>query len=560
MNTLDKIFPDRKKALLFVVIAVIILLAGFLLFSLLRPDSQFDDLEIVAVERGALNALVEATGTVRSVQHASLSWQITGEIETVNVEVGQSVSAGELLASLEETSLPAPIILARSELINAQQALDNLLETQMQRAQALKALQDAEYALEDARNPAVIQAQAQADVASAALELENAQLQLDLLITPPSDESLENTYANLLLARQAVEELEEDIVETKQNIRRPDDAYMPWESRGQYKKLLDSLNLQLAQARLALQEKEERYDDLLSPPDPDEVAGAKAAVAKAEAQLEDAQREWDRVKDGFSEADIAVLEAELADAQREWERVKNGPTADDIAAAEARIAAAQAVLDQTEITAPFDGVITEVVSKPGDQVNPGMLAFRLDDLSRLLVDLEISEMDIPRVEMGQEVALMLESVLAKEYGGTVVEISPVGTEAEGLVYFETVVAVTNPDEEIKPGMTAEADIVVDREENALLVPNQAIRSLGGQRVVFLVDSTEASSEGGLSLPFGEQNSLEEIRPVTIEIGLKSTSSSQVIGGDLHQGDRILVNPPDELVVQFQRENNTSRNQ
>jgi multidrug efflux pump subunit AcrA (membrane-fusion protein) len=109
-------------------------------------------------------------------------------------------------------------------------------------------------------------------------------------------------------------------------------------------------------------------------------------------------------------------------------------------------------------------------------------------------------------------------------------------------------------------MTAEADIVVDREENALLVPNQAIRSLGGQRVVFLVDSTDVSSEGGLSLPFGEQNFLEEIRPVTIEIGLKSTSSSQVIGGDLRQGDQILANPPDELVVRYQRENNTSSNQ
>ncbi len=560
MNTLDKIFPDRKKALLFVVIAVIILLAGFLLFSLLRPDSQFDNLETIAVERGPLNALVEATGTVRSVQRASLSWQITGEIETVNVDVGQSVLAGEVLASLEETSLPAPILLTRSELINAQQALDDLLESQMQRAQALKAVQDAEYALEDARNPAVIQAQAQADVASAALELENAQLQLDLLITPPSEESIENTYANLLLARQAVEDLEEDIAETKQNIRRPDDAYMPWESRGQYKKLLDSLNLQLAQARLALQEKEERYDDLLSPPDPDEVAGAKAAVAQAQAQLDDAQREWERVKDGFSESEIAVLEAELADARREWKRVKDGPTADDITAAEARIAAAQAVLDQTEITAPFDGVITDVVSKPSDQVNPGMLAFRLDDLSRLLVDVEISEMDIPRVAAGQEVNIVLEGVLAKEYRGTVVEISPVGTEAEGLVYFEVVVAVTNPDEQIKPGMTAQADIIVEREENALLVPNQAIRSLGGRRVVFLVDPTEASSEGGLNLPFGEQDSLEGIHPVTIEIGLKSTSFSQVIGGDLHEGDQILTNPPDELVVRYQRENNTSSNQ
>lgn len=559
MKKLREIMLSRKNTLLLILAVAIVLMAGFLIYLILNADTRPEQ-ETVAVERGSVASLVGATGVVRSTQHVTLHWQVAGEVERVNVQVGQKVSAGNELASLAETSLPAYVILAQADLVSAQQALDDLLASQMQPAQALEAVQEAEYALEDALNPDVIQAQAQADLAVAAQALEDAQQRLEILTTPPSTESIENTYAELLLARQAVQDLQEDIVETQQNIRRPDDAYGPWESRGQYKKLLESLNLQLAQAQIHLQEKEERYDDLLAPPDPLDVAAAEADVAQAQSQLAEARREWERVKDGFSPAEIAVLEAELADAQREWERVKDGPTADDIAAAEARVAAAQAVLDQVQITAPFDGTISEVDSKPGDQVDPGTLAFRLDDFSRHLVDLGVSEMEIPRVEVGQEVILTFESVLAKEYRGEVIEISPVGEQVDGVVEFEVTVAIAEPEERVKAGMTADADIVVDREQDVLLVPNQAVRSLNGQRVVYLVEETEASSEGGLTLPLGEPDPLEGIRPVYIEIGLKSASSSQVTGGDLQEGDQILLNPADEIVRAFQNQSDISRNQ
>ncbi|MCX6080342.1 MAG: hypothetical protein NTW32_12480 [Chloroflexi bacterium] len=84
----------------------------------------------------------------------------------------------------------------------------------------------------------------------------------------------------------------------------------------------------------------------------------------------------------------------LAGAQREIERLKNGPSADDIAAAEARVAAAQSALNQSNISAPFDNVITQARLFPGDLVSPGTLAFRIEILSRLLIDMELSEVDI----------------------------------------------------------------------------------------------------------------------------------------------------------------------
>ena len=83
---------------------------------------------------------------------------------------------------------------------------------------------------------------------------------------------------------------------------------------------------------------------------------------------------------------LEVAQSNLAKARQDYEKWKNGPNPDDVAAAEARIAAAQAALSQAWIEAPFDGVVTLVDTQPGDEVSLGSPAFRLDDISSLLVD------------------------------------------------------------------------------------------------------------------------------------------------------------------------------
>ena len=145
-----------------------------------------------------------------------------------------------------------------------------------------------------------------------------------------------------------------------------------------------------------------KYENLLEPPDPLDLAVAEAAVFAAQAQLDDANLQYERIEDGSSPADIAVLEARLADRKREYERVKDAPPAEDIAVLEAKIAASQAAIDQTEITAPFSGTITRVDIQPGDLVSPGTRAFRLDDTSTLLVDINVSEIDINLVQPGSK--------------------------------------------------------------------------------------------------------------------------------------------------------------
>jgi HlyD family secretion protein len=227
-----------------------------------------------------------------------------------------------------------------------------------------------------------------------------------------------------------------------------------------------------------------------------------------------------------ADEDLALAEAKLSDAQREFDRLNNGNMA-DITAAQARVDAAQATLNLARVIAPFAGTVTEAYPLPGDQVSAGATAFRLDNLSSLLVDVKVSEVDINNVTMGQPVTLTFDAILGKEYHGDVIEVTQAGTADQGVVNFTVTVELTDADSMVKPGMTAAVNIVVEEMQDVLLVQNRAVRLVDNQRVVYV---------------------LENGQPVKKEITLGSSSDtlSVVAGGDIKEGDVIILNPPAEF--------------
>ena len=103
----------------------------------------------------------------------------------------------------------------------------------------------------------------------------------------------------------------------------------------------------------------------------------------------------------------------------------------------------------------------------------------------------ISEIDINQIEVGQDVNLAFEAVLAKTYHGKVVEVAEVGTVMAGSVSLLVRVEILNADEDIRIGMTSDVDIVTRQKENVLAVPNRAIRALDGEPVVYLLGGAPA---------------------------------------------------------------------
>jgi HlyD family secretion protein len=224
-----------------------------------------------------------------------------------------------------------------------------------------------------------------------------------------------------------------------------------------------------------------------------------------------------------ADEDLALAEAKLSDAQREFDRLNNGNMA-DITAAQARVDAAQATLNLARVIAPFAGTVTEAYPLPGDQVSAGATAFRLDNLSSLLVDVKVSEVDINNVSMGQPVTLTFDAILGREYHGEVIEVTQAGTSEEGVVNFTVTVELTDADSLVKPGMTAAVNIVVQEMQDVLLVQNRAVRLVDNQRVVYVLENGQPIKKG-------------------ITLGSSSDTLSVIAGGEVNEGDLIILNPP-----------------
>jgi HlyD family secretion protein len=457
----------RRAIIIIVVIAALGALGyfGYQRYQQMQANSAAK-FQTVTLSRGDLTASVGATGTVRANQTSSLNWQLTGTVDDVLVNVGDSVQEGQDLAKLDEKSLPQAVILARADLVAARQNLEKLLNSEVARAQANQALVLAQKELDDA------------------LEKRDSK-NYDRASAPTIDQA----RANLVVAEDAVSQA------TK--------LYDRVDDRAEDDPVRAEAFAQLAAARQNRDRQLANLNWLLGRPDTQEISEADARVTLAEANLKDAQREWERLKDG--------------------------PDPDDIAAAEARIAALEATLDQISLKSPFNGTVTDINNQSGDQVAPGSLipAFRVDDLSRLLVDVLITEVDINRIRPGQPAMMSFDAISDKEYSGKVVEVARVGDPAEGVVNFNVTIELDNVDGEVRPGMTAAVNIITDLIENALVVPNRAVRLRDGKRVVFV---------------------LRDGQPVMtdIELGLTSDVQSEVIGGAVNEGDELVLNPPAQM--------------
>ncbi|NTW44205.1 MAG: efflux RND transporter periplasmic adaptor subunit, partial [Anaerolineaceae bacterium] len=396
-----------------------------------------------------------------------LAWEVNGNIDEIFVEIDDQVNTDQILASLSKGSLAQSIILAQADLVSAKRTLDTLMNSSLAKAQAQSALANATEALDTAEKRRESKAYQRA-----------------------SDQVIEEAYANYILAK---------------------DEASKWE---------------------------QRYDTVDDRPEDDPVraaalsewAAAKQILARSEANLRYLESDPDAEEIAIAEGNLVLAQAQYDEALREWERIKDGPDPDDILAAQARIDAIQATIDAANLRAPFDAVITEVRSKTGDQVNPGSISFRLDDLSRLIVDVQIPEVDINSIKTGMTARITFDGIQGIDYNGTVIEVARVGTSVGGVVSFNVAVELNDADASVLPGMTAAVNLITSEITDVLIIPNRAVRLKDGARVVYLL-------KPGQLLP----------EATNVTIGAISDLQSEVVDG-VKEGDIIVLNPPTEMLT------------
>jgi HlyD family secretion protein len=451
-----------RKIFVAILILVALGIIGYFGYQVIQNRQQaksISNLETVTASQGSLTATVGATGSVRPDQSALIPWQTTGNVDQVFVQVGEVVTSGQVLASLVTTSLPQNVILAQSDLIAAQNQLDELQNNQSASKEAMQTVNISQQAVYDA---------------------ERAMVRFDQKAYKDELEKAQNAVVD---KKDALDQAQSDF-----------DPYKDWDpNNSTYQKYEQSLT----DAQIAYDEAVRKVDEL-------------------ELQKQSAQ------------ANLDSANAALADAQRAYDQVKDGPNPDDITVLQTRIAAAQATVNNAKLTAPIDGTITEIDMKSGDQVAPGAALIRLDDLGRLLVDVQVSEVDINSINVGQAVTLSFDAIQEKQYAGVVSQVAPVGSVIQGVVNFDVTVELTDSDENVKPGMTAAVNIIVDQITDALLVPNRAVRVVDGKQVVYILENGQ-------------------LQDVEVILGASSDNMSEVTGGNLKVGDQIVLNPPQDIM-------------
>lgn len=281
----------------------------------------------------------------------------------------------------------------------------------------------------------------------------------------------------------------------------------------------------LDKATVALQTAQANYNAVAWRPDIGMTSQA-SALQSATSDYNSALANYNITAAGINDTALRTAQASLDNAKTSLEQAqKNVDTSTKTSQAtldNAKIAldVAKRNLEKASIYAPFDGVVSAVNFSAGDSAGTGN-AITIVDLNNLQVKVMVAEVDMAKITVGEAAAMTLDALPGKTYNAKVIAIGPVGTVTQGVVNYPVTVAVTNADGAVKPGMTANLAVEVDRRDNVLLVPTRAVRTQGSQKIV-----TVEYKGQSIQVPVGT--------------GLSNDTTVEITNG-LQEGDTVVLN-------------------
>lgn len=202
------------------------------------------------------------------------------------------------------------------------------------------------------------------------------------------------------------------------------------------------------------------------------VVQAQAQLSQAQAQLGVAQADYGRyqvlAQRGFASQQLMAQQRAARDTARAA-----------VAQAQAQVASARTDLDRSVIRSPIDGVVVDRQVNVGQSVAASFQAPTLfviaQDLSRLQANITVDEADIGDVREGQPVRFTVDAFPDRDFEGVVSQVRQQGVSDQGVVTYTVVVQADNPGRVLLPGMTANAEIILEERQNVLRLPNTALR-------------------------------------------------------------------------------------
>lgn len=577
---MDKVKQLLKKPKIVIAVAggLIILIIG--IFYFLGDDNSSYD--FITVKRSDLIQEVSVTGRIKPAEDVSLAFEKGGKVDKVYVDVGDNVVIGQKLANLENLDIEAQLAQAEAGVDSSRAALlqyKATLEREKVKLDELKAgtrteeiqileakVESAKKTLSDAETNLInVETKANTDLENLYDDIKDilndayakaedaANKQTDELFT--DDLTNTPTLSFFTSDAQAETDAESKRIATTTELK----AYKA--DLNNFPTTHADLDNLLATSKTRLEIVRDfliRANDALNSAtnlSQTNITTYKANIAtgrtnvntaitniSTQQQLISSQKNTNQSNISTAESQVSTTKNSLLVAEAELNLKKAGATAQQIAAqeaqvgqSEANVAAGEAQVKQSEanvrnyraqlaktiLYAPIDGVVTKQNAETGEIIAANSPIIAIISKNQYELEANIPEADIAKVHVGNSANVVLDAYPDINFEAKITSIDPAETIVEGVATYKVTLQLVSEDGKIKSGMTANIDILAEKKENVLSVPQRSITTKNGDKfVTILTDDTT-----------------QEVKVTT---GIKGTNGYIEIMDGINEGDKVVT--------------------
>lgn len=515
-HRITSFFTILRKPKVFILLAIIIALAGFMLYR----SSSTSNIQSFKVQSSTFVQEVAVTGKVVAAKDVSMGFEQAGRVSKVNVAVGDKVYTGQTLASLQSGDVYASILQRQ-----AQVDVETAKLAQVQRGSRLEDITLAQSDVDGAQSTVSQSLQSLVDTIKDSLSKSDDAIRsrVDQLYKNPRSVTPEVVAFDNYALRQSVNDQRLQVGEMLTAWQSSISSLTPSSMNDSY----------VIETRAHLNQVRNILNDLSNGLSSLQANGAitQTTIDKYKNDISTALSNISQAISALSSADQnnRLAKSALERAQQTLTLKKNGSTQEDIATQAAQLKSAQAQLEsanasymKTVIRAPFSGLITKADIKAGEIASPNTPVISVISESQYEMESYVSENDIAKVKVGQTAKVTLDSY-GKDivFDAQVVEVDPAETIQSGVTTYKTKLQFKQADSRIKSGMTANITITTAETPATIVVPQEAVFLEAGEKVVTVLSDGKKTNK----------------RVVTG--GINTDGNIEIVSG-LSVGDTIII--------------------
>ncbi len=496
----------KKKAVYLPIAAVILIFGASSVYSMFnKPEYQ-----TAQVERSEFSNIVSVTGKVVAANDVSLAFETGGRVASITAKVGDKVTQGTVLARTNSGDQYASYLVQQARLSSAEAQLAEArrgtrpTELQNLKNNEARAFEDLRQAIQDAY------------VTSDDVLRSN----VDVMFTNPTGPYPRFFSFDDVSRREKIEKMRLEVGDMIDEWQKSTPSLQSSAYSDSYRNEAQE-NLQTMKAFLDLLGEASSYfknadqlSDTVRTQYINGISAGRASISSAISSLNASYKAYINAQDALELSAEGSTPEEIARAEA------------DVRSAQANLLQAQASLSKTTIVAPFDGLITKVDLKVGEQVMSGSPVISMISNANFEIESYIPEADIASIHVGDVGTTTLDAYgESVQFGVVVTGIDLSETEVDGVATYKTMLQFFIQDERIRSGMTANIDVVSETRQGVLSIPQSAVISKDGKRMVLIKDMN---------------GNVEE---KNIKTGSVDTNGNIEIINGVSEGDTIITNPP-----------------